>query len=250
MDIISEWFQYNLLTINTSKTCYVVFAAKNKKLDYNGHLHINGESIQKKDNERYLGLILDSKLTWKAHIESIKPKITSLTGALRNVVSCLPKQVRSSIYNTLVKPHLDYLVEVWGKAAKSNLNDLQIAQNKIIKVLFHYDYLTPTRILYKEPKHMNLNQIYTYKTCILIHKIIKSEVHSEITFIKNSQVQTKQLRNTDDIRLSRPRTGYGINNLMFGGAKLYNALPKATKNVTSIHLFKRALRQYVVDNIE
>lgn len=248
LDLLAEWFKYNLLTINITKTSYVVFAAKNKILKENQHLYINGETIERKYQEKYLGLILDSGLTWKAHIDYIKPKITSLTGALRNVVHLLPKPIRINIYNALVKPHLEYLIEVWGTAAITNIKLLQVSQNKVIKVLFHYDYLTPTKKLYTETKLLNLKQIYTYKTCILIRKIINKEIHSEITFTEKNKYLTKTLRNADNIFLPLPRTRYGSENLMYEGAKMYNKLPKNLKETASNNVFKKALHLHILKN--
>ena len=91
-------------------------------------------------------------------------------GALRGSVGCFPKSVRYTIYNTMVKPHLDYLIDVWGSAPKIHLQALQRSQNKIIKLLFHYDYLTPTANVYKETRRMNISQTYKYNTCILGQK--------------------------------------------------------------------------------
>ncbi|XP_045488502.1 uncharacterized protein LOC123690046 [Pieris rapae] len=116
LNLLHEWFQSNLLTINITKTNYVIFAAKNKKINNNFELKIDEKLLERKTKEKYLGLTLDSNLTWKPHLEKIKLKLIPLTGALRNITNCLPRKVRYLIYNSLVKPHIDYLIEVWGYA--------------------------------------------------------------------------------------------------------------------------------------
>lgn len=247
LDILVKWFKDNLLTINTSKTCYVVFSAKNKVISNHSKLTINGEAIHKTTNEKYLGLCLDSGLTWKTHIQHIMPKLSSLTGALRKCVSCLPREVRYTIYNSLVKPHLDYLIEVWGSAAPTNLCDLQITQNKLIKVLFSYDYLTPTEKIYKETKILNIKQLYIYNTCILIRKILNKEIHTQITFSRNSEHQRIKLRNSNNLRLPCPRTNYGKRNILYEGAQYYNKLPKTIRDTASQQLFKMKLKPYICD---
>ncbi|CAH2087332.1 unnamed protein product [Euphydryas editha] len=133
LDTLEEWFKYNLLTINTSKTAYMIFAAKNKKIDQNFALKINNDILRISVQEKYLGLILDNKLTWKPQIMKIRKKLISLLGCLRNLSKCIPAKIRIVIYNTLVKPHLEYLTEIWGCAAKSNIQPLQRTQNKLIK---------------------------------------------------------------------------------------------------------------------
>lgn len=170
LDLLNEWFKYNLLTINPSKTSYMIFAAKNKLLPQQlTPLMINNEIIQRSRQEKYLGLWIDDNLTWKTHINYISTKLVSLLGALRRISHCIPKKISTIIYNSLVKSHLEYLVEIWGSAATSNLNALQRTQNKIIKVLYHYPYLTPTKELYKKTKLLDIKQLYEYGTCIRLH---------------------------------------------------------------------------------
>lgn len=207
---------------------------------------MNNEVIARTNSEKYLGLILDNQLTWIPHIKSIKSKIISLTGALRNIVHCLPLNVRYRIYNSLVKPHLDYLIEIWGSAAKSNLKIIQITQNKLIKTLFKYDYLTSSEILYKKTKIMNVLQTYHYTTCILIRKILSKDIHTNITFTKKKQVQTRyQLRSANDLVLPIPRTNYGKRAITYKSAQLYNKLPKDIKEAKSLQTFKRLLKYHI-----
>lgn len=249
LDLLYAWLQSNLLTINTSKTNFMIFTAKNKKIGQYPSLTINHEIINKVDKEKYLGLILDSKLTWKPHIDKIRSRLASLAGLLRNMSRCLPKRVRYTIYNSMVKSHIDYLIEIWGTAAKTNLQLLQRAQNKIIKALFRYDYLTPSLKLYKDTKIMSLTHIYTYNTCILVRKILTKDIHSQITFTKKTQIKKRLTRQANHICLRAPRTNYGKKSIMYEGGKLYNNLPKDIKEIKSLIVFKKVLKSYILKNL-
>lgn len=147
----------------------------------------------------------------------------------------------------MVKPHIDYLIEVWGTAAKTNLEILQTGQNKIIKALFRYDYLTPTAKIYTETKLMNIPQTYKYNTCILIRKILTKDIHTQLTFTKKINVQKVLTRQANNLCLAKkPRTNYGIKNIMFEGAYLYNKLPKDIKQCKSLNTFKKLLKLHVL----
>ncbi|KAL0860028.1 hypothetical protein ABMA27_010343 [Loxostege sticticalis] len=65
LDLLDNWFQYNLLTINVAKTHYVIFSAKNKDIPDFEPLKINDITISKSESEKYLGLVLDNRLTWR-----------------------------------------------------------------------------------------------------------------------------------------------------------------------------------------
>lgn len=242
---LNLWFQSNLLTVNASKSNYIIFAAKNKKISHKILLSINNEVITQVDQEKYLGLILDSRMTWKPHIYKIKSKLTSLMGLIRNIVRCLPRKVLYITYNSLIKPHIDYLIEIWGSAAKSNLDLLQTAQNKLLKVLFKYNFRTSTKKIYNETGLLNIYQTYVYNSCILVRKILSKDIHTNITFTKKQSIQKIRLRNANDIKLHKPRTNYGKKNIMFEGAYLYNKLPKDIKESKSTSKFKRLLKNYV-----
>lgn len=249
LDLLNTWLKSNLLTINIAKTNYIIFAAKNKNIDQHNKLNIDGEALNRVHEEKYLGLVLDDQLTWKPHIENIRNKLTSVSGALRGIVRCLPRQVRYNIYNSMVKSHMDYLIEVWGTAAKTNLKALQIAQNKIIKTLFRYNYLTPTEKIYKETKLMNLFQIYKYNTCILVRKILTKDIHSQIIFTKRIQTCNILTRRANDICTIKPRTNYGKKNIMYEGIIFYNKLPKDIKEIKSFNIYKKTLKNYILNDI-
>lgn len=162
--------------------------------------------------------MLDCQLNWNIHIDRITSKLTCLIGSLRNIVHCLPLQIRRTIYNSLVKPHLLYLIEIWGSAPKTTLKNLQTRQNRVIKRLFLYDYLTPTEQIYSETKIMSINQLYTYYTCILIRKILDKSIHTQITFTKVHHIR-RSSRRKDHLVLPTVRTVHGKRSISFAGKK-------------------------------
>lgn len=249
LNLLHKWFQLNLLTVNIEKTHYVIFKAKNKMINEYEPLKLNNQILTRSKSEKYLGLLIDEKLTWKPHIERVRNKLSSLTGSLRGAARCLPLNTRYVIYNALVKPHIDYLIEIWGSAANTNLRPIQRAQNKIVKVLFQYKHLTPSYKLYKETKLLSIHQTYVYLTCILIRKILTKDLHTQISFTKKKQFQKMKLRNANNLVLHAPRTDYGKKSLMFDGAKLYNKLPNDIKDSQSLKSFKKLLKYFVVKTV-
>lgn len=252
LNILNTWFQHNLLTINVSKTNYMIFKTRNKKITNSIPLYINNEQLKRVETEKYLGLTLDTELTWKPHIKRVRSKISALLSALRNNIRCYPKSVRYLIYNSFVKSHLTYLIEVWGSAAKTNLVKLQRTQNKIVKLLFHLNYLAPTTTVYEKTKLMTLTQLYHYNTCVIVRKILKKDIHTSVTFTIKSQVQTRSSRYSNNICLPKttPRTkNYGSKNIMYEGVQIYNKLPADIKDIKSSLLFKKNVKHFIHNKI-
>lgn len=250
LNILHGWFQTNLLTINITKTKYIIFKNKNKQIDSYEPLNINTIKIDDTEQEKYLGIIFDNKLTWQPHINFVKSKISRLTGALRRISYFLPNTTRFLIYNSLVKSHLDYLIELWGNAADVHINKLQRTQNKVLKVLFQYEYKTPTIQLYRETKQLNIKQLYIYNTCVLIYKIIHKMIHSQLIFTKNrDHVKYNMLtRNANKLHTIHPRTNLGKTTILYEGVKLYNNLPNNIIDIEIIAIFKKELKKHIIEN--
>lgn len=250
LDTLTAWLQQNLLTINASKTSFIIFKAKNKPIPPFNSLKIHNIPIQEKKHEKYLGLHLDSQLTWKPHIDHIKKKISSLMGSLRPIVRCIPRKARYNIYNSLVKSHLIYLIEIWGNAGKTKISELQVIQNKIIKLLFHYPYRTPTARIYKETHIMNIKQLFNYHTCLLTRKVLHNTIHTSITLTQSQQVTQRSRRRASYLVLPKTRTNYGKRMFHYKGAQMFNKLPSSIKGIDSLDVFKKKLAQYVVEVVE
>jgi hypothetical protein len=78
LKILEDWFKANKLSLNASKTNYILFRNKNMELnDKNNKLLINGEEIVLVSKTKFLGIIIDEHLEWKEHIDLCKRKISS-----------------------------------------------------------------------------------------------------------------------------------------------------------------------------
>ena len=96
---------------------------------------------------KFLGLITDSNLNWKTHLNAISTKISRIIGLLHKLKNIFPKQVLHSIYNSLIMPH--YLLLAWG--IKSH--KIEQLQKKAIRVLY-----SKSLIAHTEPLFIKMNQ--------------------------------------------------------------------------------------------
>ena len=70
---ISEWLKINKLSLNIKKTRFIVFTNKNV-LKPVLQISIDGHKIDETDHTKFLGVVIDSKLTWKHNISYITGK--------------------------------------------------------------------------------------------------------------------------------------------------------------------------------
>ncbi|XP_050522055.1 uncharacterized protein LOC126894808 [Daktulosphaira vitifoliae] len=98
------------------KAKVVMFTRKRIGLDSLDTLTLNGQEISLKSEVKYLGIILDSKLKWKSHVESrIKKAMTPLWTCSRALGKTwgLKPRVMYWLYTSVIKPMILYGALVW-----------------------------------------------------------------------------------------------------------------------------------------
>ena len=73
---LNHWLNVNRLSLNISKTNFVIFHPSNKPVKKKITLKINGKAICEEEYVKYLGILVDSKLSWKYQIDNIAKKIS------------------------------------------------------------------------------------------------------------------------------------------------------------------------------
>ena len=71
LDRINTWLKSNKLSLNVTKTHYMVFHRARRKVSHN-KLFINNSMVTQVSCSKLLGIILDNKLNWTSHIAYIK----------------------------------------------------------------------------------------------------------------------------------------------------------------------------------
>ena len=71
---VSDWLNANKLTLNATKSNFVIFRPYQRKMDYSVNIQMFDSSnhfltsLECKNHVKYLGVLLDSHLSWKYHI--------------------------------------------------------------------------------------------------------------------------------------------------------------------------------------
>ena len=83
---VSQWLAANKLSINVTKTKYMVFHLHKKVVTY-PDLQLNGNKIERVTQFNFLGLILQSNLSWNKHVNHISLKVSKTIGILYRLKS-------------------------------------------------------------------------------------------------------------------------------------------------------------------
>ena len=125
---IAEWLKVNKLIIHVDKRVCVVFTNRHKENE--ATIKLGGILINRVTKTKFLGLIINYKLNWKAHISYMSGKISRTIGVIIKARN-LGKRALLSLYYTLIFPYPTYCSHVWGSTYKDNIDTLTKLQKRL-----------------------------------------------------------------------------------------------------------------------
>ena len=105
---VSEWLNVNKLSLNITKTKFILFRSSNKKPKYDVKITINDKNIERVKNTNFLGIIIDECLTWNEHIAQVAKKIIRGSGIIARIRHFVNRNAAKLIYYALAYPYLIY----------------------------------------------------------------------------------------------------------------------------------------------
>ena len=103
LEKIREWLCCNKLSLNVLETYYMIFAPRNK-IVFDVNIQINCVSIERVYCSKFLGVIIDSKLSWKNHIDYTCNKLSKCVRILCKTRKKLPKPSLINLYYSFAYP--------------------------------------------------------------------------------------------------------------------------------------------------
>ena len=146
VDQLIRWGETLGLTFNPTKTVCIMFTrATDKTIKYPKRLlKIGGKEVPLSTDTRYLGVYIDSKLTWNIHFDIVVKKakqyLCSMVNCLNKTWGPKPKLVKW-VFSAVVRPRLNYGGVVWSHTINTIGKKQRLGQiNRLAAMM-----LTPTR---------------------------------------------------------------------------------------------------------
>ncbi|YCJ93244.1 MAG: RNA-directed DNA polymerase [Candidatus Karelsulcia muelleri] len=152
LNMLQDWFHKWRVKVNSNKSTQITFTLRRCRCP---PVTFNNSLIPVNSEVKYLGLHLDSKLTWRTHILAkkrqlmLKAKQMSWLLGRRSQLSLESKLI---IYKCIIKPIWTYGVELWGCSKPSNTKILQTFQSKTLRIMTNAPWYVTNQMLHEDLK--------------------------------------------------------------------------------------------------
>ena len=221
----------NKLVLNLNKSKFMVITHQKHN---SPSILMNGSLIDRTSDIRFLGINIDSSLTFQNHSYKIGKTLSRNIGILYRISTYMPSSVLAQLYFSFVQSHICFGLPVWGCCAPTNLS-------RIKNLRFRSAQLCGVDLT-----SLNFENMYKY-TCIV--KFMKDFVFSNYLDLSNlipqhyynTRHRLNLNMNIPPIRKTRCKQSFIYNSIHF-----WNNLPDRIRNSDSICSLKTNLKKYLL----
>jgi len=246
---LSIWLNANKLTLNISKTHFMVFHRGKRKLN-KINIKIDNSIIEQVVHTKFLGVIIDQKLDWSNHISYINTKIARGIGIICRAKRFFCKSALLKLYNAFVFPYLIYCVEVWGNALSVHTQPLLRLQNKIVRIITNARSRTSTKSLYQDSGILPFDILVKHRIGLLMFKLNKGLAPTPLNnlYKQNRDVHTHFTRQTLHFHSRRGNNEFIYRTFVFQSVYLWNIILTNINLNVSFCKFKHLLKEYLISH--
>ena len=247
---VYDWLKANKLTLNISKSKFMVFT--NIRKDFHEiSVKINKTPLEKCAKYKYLGIVIDEKLNWKDHIEYICKKVSKACGALAKMRHCASVELLRDIYYALFYSYVRYGITIWGNASEIVLSPLQTLLHRAARIMTfapfgRIDILPLLNYL----EILDIKDIFLLETAKLIFKVKNDMIpiplrnYFEVRTTNNHRYNLR--RRQEIIQPMIYRTTYALKSLQYKSPYIWNEIPQNLQECETLTKFKKQLKAHLL----
>lgn len=250
LSIFSEWCLKSHMTLNTSK-CFIMTFTK-KSPCFSHQYELQGNPLIRCDSITDLGVVLDPKLTFQAHFESIINRSNSSLGFIRRWSRELHEPyVLKSLFCAFVRPILEYASVVWSPHQSVHISRIESIQKRFLRLALSHlpwqdrnclpPYLHRLKLLGMSPLHKR-REVFG---AVFFHDLVSGNIDSPslLTCI-NFNSRPRLTRAHNFIYPNYHRTDYGFYEPLSANARIYND----NSEIINFNLSRNAIKKALLNN--
>ena len=242
----------NKLTVNCQKTNFTIFSPRKKQTNFRffDSITVDNNVIHKTTSTKYLGIIIDEQMTWKEHIELVCTKLRRLTSMFYKVRKKIPTVALRQLYFAFAYSAIQYGVEIYANTKKTFLNELNVLNNRILRILQFKNRRTKVSEMFRQYETLPVKQLHDYKLCLFVFKCLCCPellpTALSTYFTQNMNFHNHNTRASRNIHIERHNTYSGKRSLHYRAAIVWNELPIQLRSVNVLSTFKNRLKLHFI----
>jgi endonuclease/exonuclease/phosphatase family metal-dependent hydrolase len=244
LEKINIWLKVNKLSLNVNKTKAMLFHTPQKKVR-NISLKLDDSEIEMVDNFNYLGIILDSHLSWKFHTSMISNKISRTNGIMRKLKKTIPPSALLLLYNSLILPHLNYGLLVWGLKSIKLLK----LQKRSVRTIVDAKYNAHTEPIFKSLQLLKVTDLCALQELKFAYKLLNKTLplyFLKKEYLRHSDIHNYETRASDSLQSFPARHAFVMNSICYRIPSILNECPILIKEKIFSHNIK-GFAKYIKD---
>ena len=238
-----DWFHQNAMVANPDKF-QAIFLAPSRSEKLSDSIHIRDAVIQSESSVNILGIDIDEKLNFTAHINKICRKAGRQVNVLRRLAPLLDIESKLAIFKAFVVLNFNYCPIVWHFCGKVNAAKMERLQERALRFVFD----DPTSSYESLLDRAGVNTLTLSRIKIIAAEVYKaSHGQSPPYLVDMFTLRTDShynLRDSNTCFLNLPpveTVKYGKKSLHFEGVKIWNHLPKDIRCSQNYGSFRQLL---------
>ena len=237
LDKLQKWEWVWLMQFNPDR-CEVV-RITNKRNPLMHKYHTYGTQLQTVKGAKYLGITINSDLSWNKPVDNtIKKASTSLNFLKRNLNAC-PTAVKDKCYKSLVRPIREYASCVWDPHTQRNINKLEIVQRAWAArfVKGNFDRTSSVTSMLADLRWNTLQERRMQSKSVMFYRI----VHNLVAIPATPFLIPARGSRGHNMRFCRHQSTVNAHLYSFfpSTIRIYNRLPEYAVSARSVETFKQ-----------
>ena len=245
---VVTWLASNKLSLNIKKTHFMLFCSKGKKIAGPVSIKISNQEIARVDHTKFLGVIIDEKLNWSNHINSVKRKVAKGIGIICKAKRWLTQNTLSTLYYSFIYPYMQYGVLAWGYTYKSYLDPLIKMQKRAVRLIALAARNDHTGPIFRKLNMLNLSNIYVLNVMMFMYKNHHGllPVFEEM-FNTNCEFHGHYTRQSNKIHVPSWHLEVMRRSIRVQGTRLWNLLSNKVDYNCTLVTYKYNMKRYLHD---
>ena len=208
--------------------------------DYVLKLNYQGNYIRSSSHTKFLGLIIDDSLSWKAHIDQMMSKLNTACFVIRTIQAIMCTETLGMVYFAYIHSIMSYGIIFWGNQPYSE--KIFKIQKRVIRIITISRTRDSCRELFKKLKILALYSQYIFSLSIFVIK-------NKQLFCTDIQIHSVHTRSKTNLHPSIANLTKFQKGVYSSGIKIFNNLPHNIKDLANvITLFRNALKRFLLIN--